>query len=165
MRLVDVGYGEKGMCAVAALVDAAVAVAPFAFVAVVAFPVARVGPRAADIAEDAGFKPALRVVFADEGARGCRAFSWWVSRPSVFVAPKDVRVFMGWGIAARGSQFLVVVPGGPAEAVPMLAALFGAVTGLTEVIGAVIAARAVVVKVIFNMVLVASSAGDVGFGE
>lgn len=46
----------------------------------------------------------------------------------------------------------------------MLAAFFGAVTGLAEVIGAIIAARTVVVKVIFDMILVASLTGDLGFG-
>lgn len=52
------------MGAVAALVYAVVAVAPVAFVAVVAFPVAGVGVGFAVFAEDADFHSLIGVIFA-----------------------------------------------------------------------------------------------------
>ena len=51
----DVCDREEGVGAVAALVDAVVAVAPFSFVAVVTLPVAGISPSAADVTEYTGF--------------------------------------------------------------------------------------------------------------
>ena len=52
-----------------ALIDAVVAVAPLAFVAIVALPVACIRERFADIAKHSDFLPLLRVVFAHERMR------------------------------------------------------------------------------------------------
>jgi len=49
------GYWEKRMSAVSSLIDAVVAVPPLPFIAVVTFPVTRVRPFAAYIAEHSSF--------------------------------------------------------------------------------------------------------------
>lgn len=58
------GNRDERVCAVMALIDAVVAVAPVPFVTIVAFPVACVCVCFADLAEDANFHPVLGVVFA-----------------------------------------------------------------------------------------------------
>ena len=55
MVLPYMGYWEKRMSAVSSLIDAIVAVPPLPFIAVVTFPVTRVRPFAAYIAEHSSF--------------------------------------------------------------------------------------------------------------
>ena len=60
---------KERMCAMTTLVDAVVAVAPFAFVAVVALPVACIRECFTNVAKYANFLSLLRVVFAHQYMR------------------------------------------------------------------------------------------------
>jgi hypothetical protein len=141
----DVRYGEECVCAMPALVDAVVAVSPFAFITVVTLPVTRISPCAADVAEDACLESPVWVVLADEGPRCGGTFGERVPWSSILVSAEDVGIFVGRWVATRWSLLLVKWPGSPAEAVPVLTALLSTVAGLTEVVDAVVAAGAIVV--------------------
>jgi hypothetical protein len=129
----------------ASLVDAVIAVPPLPFIAIIALPITRICPCTADIAEHTGLQSPIRIIFASQRARRCSALgkrNLWLSK---LVAPEDVRVLMGRRVSAGWSLFLVEGPGSPAKAVPVLAAFLSTVAGSAEVVGAIVAAGAVVV--------------------
>lgn len=143
------------MRAVAALVDTVVAVTPFAFVAVVTFPVAGVCERFADVTEDTSFLPLLRVVLAHECMwRGGR-FNKLCERPSIPLPGEHMRMLtVGW-IAALGCVALVAKPGCPAKSKPMLAAFAVAEAAQTNGVIAALASLAVVMQLVLDMILAA----------
>jgi hypothetical protein len=133
------------------LVDARVAESPFAFVACVTFPVTRVGERIADVAEHPRLQSIRRIVFANKRAWGGGRSGEEAQWSSVSMAYENMGGFMVWRISVRWCLSFVSGKCGPAEAKPVLAAFACAIAVQTEIVWAVIAAWAVVVEVIFDV--------------
>ena len=151
------------MGAMASLVDAVIAVSPFPFVAVVAFPITCVRPLATDVAEHTSLQSLIRIIFARKCAWRCNAIGELELRFPILVSTEDVRILVGRRVTTGRSFLLIEWPGSPAKAIPVLAAFLGAIAGLAEVVGAIVATGAVVMQVVFYVIFVAGSTGDVRF--
>jgi hypothetical protein len=147
------GDRNEGMCAVVALVDAVIAVAPVAFVTVVAFPVACIGIGFAHIAKDANLHPLFGVIFAHEYMWRCCGFCERRCRPAITMPNKDMRMLMVWRIASIRRLSFVTWPSSPPKTKPMLASLAETIATDTDVVLAIITPSAVVVQLILYAML------------
>ena len=146
------------MRAMMALVNAIIAIAPVAFVAVVALPVAGIGVCLAHVAEDSNFHPFPGIVLAHKHMwRRCR-FCQWCHRPAIPMSNKDMGVLMIWRIATFGCFSFVSRPGSPAKPIPMLASSTEAVAAEAYIILSIIATFTVVVKLVLYVILTTSLA-------
>jgi hypothetical protein len=88
------GDGEKRVRTVTALVNTVVAIAPFAFVAVIALPVTCVCEGLAYVAEHTCLYSLLWIVLTHEHMRRCRRFSERSKWSPVSLASKDMRMLI-----------------------------------------------------------------------
>lgn len=139
------GHGDQGVGAVVTLVHAVIAVAPVASVAVVALPVAGIGIRSTDVAENAYFYPFFGVVLAHEHMRWSRGFCYRCHWSAIAMPNKDVWFLMIRRIAPFRCFPFVTHPSDPSKAEPVLAAFFKAITAKANIIFAVVTTTAVVV--------------------
>jgi hypothetical protein len=136
-----------------ALVDAIIAIAPVAFVAVVAFPVACICVRFAHVAEHANFHPFFGVVLAHQHMWRCCRFRERRHWPTIPVTDKNMWMLMvRWITPCRCFSF-VTWPSGPAKTEPMLAPLAVTVAADAEVVLAIIAPSTVEMKLVLYVVL------------
>jgi hypothetical protein len=140
------------MRTVTPLVDAIVAIAPVAFVAIVTFPVAGVGVCLAHVAEDANLYPLLGVVLTHEHMGGCRGFGQGRHGSAISMPDQDMRVLVIGRITTLWCFSLISGPSSPAKAIPVLASSAKAVAAKTDVVLSTIAASTVVVKLVLYVV-------------
>lgn len=149
---------NKGMRTVMALVDAIIAIAPVAFIAIVALPVAGIGICLAHVAEDADFDPFLGIVLAHEHMWRCCGLCQWRHGSAISMPDEDMGVLVVWRIATFGGFSFVSWPGSPAKPIPMLASSAETVAAEAYVILSIVATSTVVVKLVLYVVFTTSLA-------
>jgi hypothetical protein len=143
------------VCAVPSLIHAVVAETPVALVTKVALPVARVGICLARVAKHAFFQPVFRIILTHENVRRCGRLGqrrrWYaISMPSEYMGLLMVR-----RISAFRAVTLVARPSSPSKAVPVLASFARTITTMAKIIIPVIAFRAVMMKLMLEMLFTA----------
>lgn len=152
------GDGDERMSAVVALIDAVVAVAPIAFITVVALPIAGIGIRSANVTEDAYFYSLLGIVLAHEHMRWGRRFRQRRHWSAIPMSNENMWVFMIRWIASFGRFTFVTRPSGPSKAVPVLASFAETIAAETEIVLAIVTTAAVVVEFILYAIFPATLA-------
>ena len=131
-----------------ALVDTVVAETPIAFITVIAFPIACIGIRGAGIAEDAGFQALPGIIFTHEHIRWACRLSERRQWSAIAVSDEDMGMLVVGRIASGRCLLLIAWPSRPSKSKPVFTSLSEAIAANTDVVCAVIAPRAVVVKLV-----------------
>ena len=156
------GNGNKRMRTVMPLINAIIAIAPVAVVAIVTFPVAGVGVCLAHIAEDANFYPLLGVILAHEHMWWCRGFRQGRHGSAISVPDQDMGMLVIGRITTLWCFALIPGPSSPTKAVPMLASSAKTIAAKTHVVLATIAASTIVVKLVLYVVFTTALACHMG---
>lgn len=152
------------MRAMMSLINAIVAIAPVAFVAIIALPVAGVGVRLTHVAENSNFHPLLGIILTHKYMWRCCRFSQGCHWPAIPVSDENMGMLMIWRIATFRRFPFVSWPSSPAESIPMLASSAKAVATETYVVLPIIATCTIVVKLVLYVILSAALACYVRLG-
>jgi hypothetical protein len=139
-----------------ALVDAVITIAPVAFIAIVALPIACICERFAHVTEHANLNSLFGIVLAHQHMWWCCRFCERRHRPAIPMSNEDMGMLVVWWISSFWCFSFITWPGGPAKTKPVLASLSEAVAADANVVLAIITSSAVVVKLILYVVLSAA---------
>jgi hypothetical protein len=146
------------------LIHTVVAEAPVPLVAKITFPVARIGERLAGVAEDTFFEPVLGIVFTHEhmgrGQRLCQWRYWY----AISISGQNVWwLEVGW-ISCLWAIALVLCPCCPPKAEPVLTPFACTIATMAYVILPIVASRAVIVKLVLDVIFQAMLTCNLRFG-
>jgi hypothetical protein len=144
------------MRAVVASVNAVITIAPVAFIAIVALPIACICKRLAHVTEHTNLHSLFGVVLAHEHMWWCCGFCERRRWPAIPMPNQDMRMLVIRWIASFRCFSFVTWPRGPAKAEPVLTPLAEAVAADANVVLAIITSSAVVVKLVLYVILPAA---------
>jgi hypothetical protein len=146
------------------LINAVVTIAPVAFVAIVAFPIACIGVRFAHVTEHANLNSLTRVVLAHQHMWRCCGFCERRHRPTIPMSDKNMWMLMvRWITPCRCFSF-VTWPSSPAKTEPVLAPLAETVAADAEIVLAIVTSSTVVMKLVLYVVLSTALTCYLGLG-